>query len=530
MSKQYITYEHLSRLLDAASLVSIISTDIDGVITVFNPGAERMLGYSAEEMVCKQTPAIIHLLDEVIERGAELTEQYGRPIEGFEVFVVEALRCGYEEREWTYICKDGTHIQVNLGVTPIRDEEGELKGYLGVATNITERVAAEKAAFDAKVLADKANAAKTQFLSTMSHEIRTPLNGILGIANHLNDTVLDQTQRKYVQTILHSGDVLQSILNNILDMGKIESDHLELEYADFDLIELVNSVVDNARHSINESKVKLRTDITGLSTQFFVGDQLRISQVLWNLVSNAIKFTQEGEIKVTVSGRVLDGGERVRVNLSVSDTGIGIASDKLDSIFEPFTQEDNSISRKYGGSGLGLSIVNKLCSLMEGSLKVESQQECGTTFAMTFDLAISQAYSQALPFQKGKESEKDFAKLNILVAEDNHINAQVIMNYLDKLGCTHNLVKTGCAAVQSASEQTYDLILMDIQMPEMDGITATKLIRENGGAEIPIIALTAEAFEEQKNTFFSVGINDILTKPYTRDQLIAALEKHAFIE
>lgn len=530
MAQTDLAHRHLKRLLDAASLVSIISGDIDGIITLFNPGAERMLGYSADEMVGKQTPAIIHLPEEVIERGAELSDEYGRPIEGFEVFVIKALENGYEEREWTYVRKDGSQIQVNLGVTPIRDRHGVLTGFLGVATDITQRVKAEKAAILAKAAADKANAAKTQFLSTMSHEIRTPLNGILGIASHLSETDLDDTQQKYVQTILHSGGVLQSILNNILDLGKIEEDHMTLEEADFDLQELVESVVETARHSIDEDKVELQMECQDLDYRYFIGDQLRVSQVLWNLVSNAIKFTPAGKIIVSLSSQKEKGTDQREILLSVRDSGIGIAADKLDKIFEPFIQEDNSISRKYGGTGLGLSIVRKLVDLMDGELLIKSEPDVGSCFRIKISLPPSMAYQH--PQKQTLKPPLNFNQLHILVAEDNLINAKVIETYLDKLGCHHQLVATGCQAFESVLENHFDLILMDIQMPEMDGLTATKMIRAHEGQaasnckDIPIIALTAEAFEEQRQDIKMAGLNDVLTKPYTKEQLVSTLQRY----
>jgi signal transduction histidine kinase len=370
----------------------------------------------------------------------------------------------------------------------------------------------------------KKNEEKTNFLSIMSHEIRTPLNGILGIARLLQDTRLDEQQKPRVDTIISSGKDLLGILNNVLDVNKIESGVVKLECVPTNLSKLVYQTINNFEYPVRDKGLDLISNIEIDPELTVLADPTRIQQIIANLISNSIKFTEQGHIKVICSqiyhaeDKVIEEKDTV-ICLSVRDTGKGIKSTNIGSIFDLFEQEDNTITRQYGGTGLGLTITKQFAELMGGSIEVLSEINKGTTFNVY------------IPFNRATETLPDLAhtdanrekfqlKLSILLVEDTRLNAYIAKAFLEKMGHTVELAENGKIAVDFVMEKTFDLIFMDIHMPVMDGVEATTIIREKYSSEtLPIIGLTADAFSDNHIKFKNVGMNEILTKPFDKDDL-----------
>lgn len=390
---------------------------------------------------------------------------------------------------------------------------------------------------EAKEEADAANSAKTDFLASMSHEIRTPLNGILGIAQLLEDSPLDVDQKNKLNVLLSSSQNLLSLVNDILDMSKIESGLMEVENKAFDFQEMLKVTTASFVTLAKDKNLyfKIRTELQ--IPEMMCSDELRIRQILNNLLSNALKFTEKGGITLSISWRAdkakLDQptsqmGQSL-LSIIVEDTGAGIAEERLPFIFDEFTQADSSISRKFGGTGLGLSIITKLTELMGGSIEATSTFGQGSIF--TVSLPVQQMEIQAIdvPPSSTDIQEERPPTMKILVAEDNMVNAMIILAFLEKFGHRGTHVENGAQAVQALQQDHYDLVLMDIHMPEMDGLEATKCIREmeKGKAATPIVGLTAEAFSDRLTIFRDTGMDDVLTKPYKAEHLKSAIAKYA---
>ena len=359
---------------------SILSTSPEGFILTFNSAAERMLGYTTKEVVGRRTPMMFHDRAEVTARAAELSRELGRTVEaGFEVLAAKAGLGMPDEREWTYIRKDGGRIAVRLTMTALTDESGKVTGYVGIASDIREskRVAAEL--LKSKEAAEAANRAKSDFLAVMSHEIRTPMNAIIGMTNLLADSKLDARQSEFNQAVRTSGEALLEIINDILDFSKIESSRLVLEKQDFDLRWLVDGTMELLAPRADSKNLGFSAIVAEDVPAQVLGDDGRLRQVLVNLLGNAIKFTQRGEVVLRVSvASWEEGGARIR--FAVKDTGIGIPPEENDKLFQPFSQMDSTSSRQYGGTGLGLVISKRLVELMDGRIGFESVPGAGSTF------------------------------------------------------------------------------------------------------------------------------------------------------
>jgi signal transduction histidine kinase len=367
-----------------------------------------------------------------------------------------------------------------------------------------------------------ASKAKSQFLAYMSHEIRTPLNSIIGIADLLSQSELGESQTQYVKTILNSGEVLLAIINDILDFSKIEAGKLELESIDFCLAELGKSLNYLFIAQLKHKKLDYKFTIDPKLPKFLKGDALRLKQILINLIANSIKFTEYGGIHITV--QALYFSPNLRIKFNVTDTGIGIPKEKITSLFQAFTQVDSSTTRKYGGTGLGLQISKGLVELMGGSISVTSENGKGSSFI--FDINLAKGSQPKVDKSKIVRSTLAISDVHILVAEDNKTNQLVISAMLKKLGYSFHIFDNGKEALQSLNKHKYDLILMDCQMPELDGLKATSQIRmQEKWTKLPIIALTAGATDIEKNECIKVGMNDFLSKPITISVLESTLKK-----
>ena len=503
-------------ILDGASY-AIISTSTDGTIQTFNHAAERMLGYSACELVGCSTPGIFHDPGEVAARAAELTSQLGRPVAAdFEVFVATAMQGAPDEREWTYIRKDGGRVPVQLTVTALIGPDSRVSGYLGVASDITERKRVALELMDAKNAAEAANHAKSDFLATISHEIRTPLNGIIGLADILGMSRMDEEQGAQLHLLTGSAQSLLSLINDLLDFSKIEAGRLDLEARDFDPHAELGGIIETFRPLADAKALELSASFEGLPPALR-GDSLRLRQILSNLLSNAIKFTPAGRVSAEV--RAEREGEGWRLHMAVSDTGIGIGEEAMKRIFEPFTQADASVSRKFGGTGLGLAICRRLARAMDGDITVETSPG-GTVFRTQMLLGEAAGIVTRL---RG-DGPGHLPELAILVVDDNELNRMVATTLLRKMGQSAKSAKSGAEAVELAASGNFDLIFMDMQMPEMDGVEATARIRRLPmGRQPRIVALTANAYDTDRLRCMESGMDGFLSKPIRLDDLRAEL-------
>lgn len=453
---------------------------------------------------------------------------------------------------------------------PLRDSSGQMVGTFGITRDITAQKLAAQELEAARDAADRANRAKSEFLANMSHEIRTPMNAILGMTELVLDTPLAPGQREYLQMVHDSGESLLGIINDILDFSKIEAGKFELDPTDFDVRRSLNETVRILRVRAEAKRLDLRLEVADQVPQRLRADLGRLRQILVNLVGNAIKFTERGEVVIEVGGEAIDS-VGWRLLLAVRDTGIGIPADKLDTIFNEFEQVDASTTRMYGGTGLGLAITKRFVELMQGKLRVESQIGAGSRFSCELELQVPTAASDAeqeagsasvalsyvaeqLDGEKrgvevataASEAPTAFVEsfvtagtvgnvhglvrqrstLRILLAEDNRVNQRLAVGLLERLGHRVTVVENGERAVAMVAGQEFDLVLMDLQMPQLDGLQATRQIRlqEAGtGRHVPIIAMTAHAMSGDRQRCLDAGMDDYLSKPIRTSELLDKL-------
>jgi PAS domain S-box-containing protein len=654
----------LQRAIFNSANFSSIATDAKGVIQIFNVGAERMLGYTAAEVMNKITPADISDPQEVVARAKELSAELGTTIRpGFEALVFKASRGIEDIYELTYFRKDGSRFPAVVSVTALRDAQDAIIGYLLIGTDntarklveaeqkkldqrlrdqqfytrsliesnidalmttdpsgiitdvnkqmealtgctrdeligapfkdfftdperaeaaiklvlsekkvtdyeltacardgkktvvsynattfydrgrtlqgvfaaardITERKQVEAELKQAKAAAESASRTKSEFLASMSHEIRTPLNAIMGIADLLAKTPLSPEQDKYVQIFRRAGDNLLNLINDILDLSKVEASQLELERTGFSLNDLLEKVTEMVAVRAQEKKLALVCEVAPNVPTDLVGDPTRLRQVLLNLIGNAIKFTESGEVSLRVTP---DGNLSVPTALrfTIADTGIGISREKLGRVFERFMQADSSTTRRFGGSGLGLTISKRLVELMGGRIWVESVVNRGSvfSFAVPFEIWAGAKRRAAVPVGTGPEPP--LPALRILLAEDSADNRTITLAYLEDTPYRVEIAETGAIACEMFEAERYDLVLMDRQMPVMDGLTATRTIRTweqaNDRPPTPIIALTASALKGDREKCMAAGCTAYLTKPIKQAVLLQAIKEHFMV-
>ncbi|MFT6631862.1 MAG: PAS domain S-box-containing protein [Bacteriovoracaceae bacterium] len=512
-----------NKILDSTKF-SVISTDVDGLIKSFNKSAELMLGYSQEEVINTKTPSIIHLPSEIIEHTKRLNEKYKENLTpNFEAIVYEAKRFGKPvDYEFTYIKKNHTQFPVRLSLTVLQDKNEKIIGYLGIAEDISEIIKARKDQKKALLKMENAMNTKSEFLANMSHEIRTPMNGVLGLTDALLATKLDDEQSDMLKTLQGSGNLLMNILNDILELSKIESENFTLQKFSFSPNRVFNEVIGLYEPvAANNKKVNFKASSNITQKFSLVGDEFRLKQIFGNLLNNALKFTEEGHVNVSLD--YIDN----HLVFRVEDTGIGMEENH--KLFEQFSQADPSITRRYGGTGLGLSIVKKLTLFMDGRVSVESVIGQGSTFTVRLPLELSTkdvSESDSIKVTSEIINKLKSSPPTILLAEDNMVNQLVVKKMLQQFDITPIIASDGKEAIDMIIDHEPDIILMDIQMPIMDGIKTTEFIRKTMNLDVYIIALTANAFDSDKELCFKVGMNDFISKPFKKIEFLIAFEKY----
>ncbi|MCE9521857.1 MAG: PAS domain-containing protein [Alphaproteobacteria bacterium] len=509
-----------------------LASNIDGVLfrarlgkptlmEYYSPGIKKQVGIGAAELIGK--PSI----------GWRLTHNDDR--ERYESALKSALRQKSQyEVEFRIILPNGeTRWLLERGRATAYDAEGKPLILEGMSLDITERKEVEAALADARDAAEAASRAKSAFLAMMSHEIRTPMNGVLGMTGVLMDTPLSVEQRRAASTIRESAESLLGIINDVLDFSKLEAEAMEFERVGFDVYALLTYTKEIVAPRANGKAIDLGVQIDGEVPQYVCGDPGRIRQVVLNLLGNAVKFTERGLVTLKVSAQTASEGD-VRLRVSVVDTGIGVPADRIDRLFQSFSQTDASMSRRFGGTGLGLAISKKLTERMGGTIGVESVPGSGSTFWFELPLAVSSAAEVENSALRVDATRLDAAldaisalgrPLRLLVAEDNATNQLVAKSVLAKFSITPDFVGNGLEAIDAVRRRPYDIVLMDVHMPEMDGLEATRAIRALTGPEsrLPIVALTANAFAHDVEACRSAGMNAHVGKPFRTEELLVAL-------
>ncbi len=492
----------------------IFRSTVDGKLVNVNPAFAKLMGYESVEAILSHIDDLSSQLYVDPNRRKELLselERYG----------------SVHDFEYEVNLASGGKRSLTSYTRMVTDDKGQV--YLeGMATDVSERKLKEKAEIE-KESALKANKSKSEFLANMSHEIRTPLNAILGMTELLSESDLTDEQRKYVSLFKSSGESLLQLINEILDFSKIEAGQMVIYSEPFNLPELLKGLVDILRLQATQKGLEFEYVIDESAPSWVEGDELRLKQVLMNLLGNAIKFTDEGTVNIWVSA-VHKDKQNVLIVFNIEDTGVGIDQDKIVTIFDSFTQADSSSTRKYSGTGLGLTISKRLVDLMGGSIDVVSKKEVGTSFEMVlpFTLASSQIVKEVSSSSQFENISEDNRPKNILVVEDSASNRMLLSHYLQDTGHTLIMAENGQEGLDIYQEHgDIDAILMDVQMPVMDGIDATKAIRayenKNELPAVQIIALTANAFDDDRKVCLDSGCNHYLSKPVSKAALIALL-------
>ena len=503
-------------LVEAAPEVIFSLAVEDGSFTFLNPAFEQLTGWPSSAWLGEPFTSLSH------------PDDVARAVANIHQVIVGETPQPFELRIRT---QSGDTRSTEFVITPYKSGE-RLVRILGLARDITDRKKVEMDLRAAKEAAEEASQTKSEFLANMSHEIRTPLNGLIGMTGLLFETPLDLQQLDYAEIIRSSGETLLTLINDILDFSKVESGHLELEYQPFDLRQCISGSIDLVAASAANKKLEMTYEVAPTCPRYVVGDVTRVRQILVNLLSNSVKFTERGKVWVNAEATLIEEGS-YRLEIAVVDTGVGITPDRIEYIFESFSQADASTTRRFGGTGLGLAISKHLTELMEGKIFVKSKEGIGSTFTLVLNMQGADnlpargkegAQARRSPRQ-GKMGRR--MPLRILVADDNVINQKVARLLLENLGYRADLAANGLEVLEALERQPYDVVLMDVQMPELDGLETTRRI----GRQFPperrprIIAVTAGAMRRDREKCLEAGMDDYISKPVQEEELRAALER-----
>lgn len=495
--------EYKTRVILDNSAAAITLTDEKENIVSWNKFTEQLLGMKKRDLSLKHV-SVLYPKDEWKKIRSENIRKIG----------------SRHHLETKIIRKDGKIIDIDLSINVLTDSSGKIIGSVGIMQDITERKHAQQILLQAKLAAEEASSAKTMFLANMSHEVRTPMNAIIGMIDLTLDSSLTEDQKDNLKTVRDAAGNLLNLLNDILDLSRVEAGKINLEAIEFNIRNVLHSVCKGLTVLARNKNLELLWGVDSKVPELLIGDPTRVRQVIINLINNAIKFTHKGKVEVNINvGAAIE--DEATLTFSVADTGIGIPKEKQDAIFEPFTQADDSTTRKYGGTGLGLTISTRLVEMMRGRIWVESDPLKGSTFYFTavFKLArkepsvtvvsIPQETSQLAP-------KANLQDLRILLAEDNMMNQKIATKMLEKKGWFVQVAQNGQEAMEQLSQNHFDIILMDVQMPIIDGLEATRLIREEEkqtGRHIPIVAMTAHAMEGDERRCLAGGMDGYVAKP-----------------
>ncbi len=474
-----------------------------------------ILGYSREELSGKTWAEMTHPDDLAADDGK------------FELLLRGDIE-GYS-MDKRFIRRDGRTVETALSVKGVRNPDGSVSHLVAMVQDISGRKEYERELETAREAAQAGSRAKSEFLSNISHEIRTPMNGIMGMTQLLEYTSLTGEQEEYLGAIRKSSENLLSLIDDVLDLSKIEAGKIELELLDFSLRESVRDIIESQSSLIRNKGLTIKVNISPEAPDNLMGDQLRLKQILLNLLSNAIKFTHEGSISIFVEVTERTAAATL-LKIGVADSGIGISPGDMEKIFAPFVQADTSTTRRYGGTGLGLAICTKLAELLGGRVWAESREGCGSTFFAQLPFTVNEAAVARHDGEKCNNAPllRDGQPLRILLVDDQDINLFFATRLLQKAGHTIMDARDGREALRKWELDPFDLILMDVQMPVMNGIAATQAIRERergSGGHIPIIAVTAHALHEEEERIRSQGFDGYITKPIMIAELVAEIKR-----
>jgi PAS domain S-box-containing protein len=508
--------EELYRLLSSNTrdMIALYKIDASATRTFISPSVKDILGYTPEELVGNSPYDNIHPEDG--QRVKEILQSV--------VFTGNSATLEYRMRR-----KDGSYVWLESHAHPFYDDTGNMTGFQSSSRDISKRKEFEASLKEAKEKAEEATRAKSLFLSMMSHEIRTPMNAIVGLTNLLLQNNPREDQQERLNLLKFSGHNLLTIINDILDFSKIEAGKLVLESIDIDLKKLLSDTKRMLEPRAQEKNISLYMKYDPKLPEFLKGDTVRISQIVTNLLSNAIKFTERGYVELSVKLLAEEKG-KYSVRFAVKDSGIGIEADKLETIFEHFTQADNDITRRFGGTGLGLTITKGLLHLMGSKIDLESVPGYGSTFsfALTMDKGKDQP---AVATNHVPDKLANDETINVLLVEDNRINQIVALNFMQQWGVSVDIANDGFEALNMITRKSYNMVFMDLQMPGMDGYEASRKIRAMEGSyfkDIPIIALTAAAMSGMRDKVMETGMNDFISKPFDPEELRLKVAKFTF--
>ncbi|MGV3589551.1 MAG: ATP-binding protein [Adhaeribacter sp.] len=481
----------------------------DGTIVKINKTLLNWLGYKRKEVLFKKK-----FIDFLAIGGKIFYETHFAPLLKLQGFA--------NEINFDLLPKADKPVPVLANTIQLRDENGEPQMNRATLFNITDRKKYEQELLLAKKKAEEATKVKADFISTLSHEIRTPMNSIIGITDILLKTQPTPEQLEYLNILKHSSDSLLSLINSILDLSKIEAGRATLNPHVFNLRELVNSILYSFSIKAEEKNIALKVNIAEAIPEFIYADEVKIGQVLTNLLGNAVKFTQEGSVKLTLTVISLEK-DVVVVNFRISDTGIGIPEDKLSVIFEEFSQATSDTEQEFGGTGLGLTITKRILNLFNSKIDVQSEVGRGTTFSFDLKLKIArEPTKETSSDQTGANSGLSLKGIKLLLVEDNNINILVTEQYLKAWEVDYEVARNGLQAISKINQTDFDLILMDLQMPVMNGYEAAKWIRNLPEAkyrQLPIIALSASAKSDLDQQIKECGLTDFVNKPFKPEEL-----------